>query len=230
MEKLIYILGRKDGLSPHAFGETLLDAADALKGVGARQLMIHVADMDDKVDTPKTRTSRISGAAWQAIGGAASLWMDSIDNRGGVETILRGLSKFYDGYLVTESEVQTCPRTWNFGERRPGVTQFALGMKPQDVSDEDFYRRWQEDYGPFTFELHPYRLAYTRNAAVRALTPNAPKWRIISLERWDPLEDFTDQDRYFRNDAAARRNGEQIPGFIDLETITVGPMSEYWFD
>jgi len=226
MEKLIYLLERRDDLSTDGFGEALKALVPELKALGARDITVNVADLNDEV--AKRTGARIAGG-WDKVSGAVHVWLDCLDSRDEIEGVLSRRAKGLDGYLVTESVVQRCERSWGEGERRPGVTQFALGMKPQDVSDEDFYARWQGAYGPWTFQLHPLRHSYVRNAVARTLTPGATPWRFIVLEHWHALEDFTDDDRYFGSPALAQKNFEDIPGFVDLSTITVGPMSEYHF-
>lgn len=229
MEKLIYLLDRKPDLSQEQFGEAVLQKlVPALKREGAYWLTVNLADMDAAMDTPLTLTPRIYGA-WDKVAGAIHFWLDSIDTRAVVEQEMLKYAQGISGYLVTESIVQPTQRRWSGTVRRPGVTQFALGQKPAGVSDEHYYYHWQVVHSPWSFELHPRRISYVRNAVARVLTPGAAPWRFIVLEHF-ALEDFTDESRYYADQSALEQLWKEVPEFLDLDSYVGGPMSEYHFD
>lgn len=78
--------------------------------------------------------------------------------------------------------------------------------------------------------LHPLRVAYVRNAVARVLTPGARDYRIIVLEHWRELRDFTEDARYFGSPEAVEEMYRDLPGFADPASTTTGPVSEYAFD
>lgn len=230
MEKLVYILLRRPMLDEHIFSAGLLEhLVPRMRAAGAREITVHVADLNHAMDTPKTTSPRIFGA-WDTVSAAVHFWLDSVDRRHEFETLFAEFAEKADGYLVTESVVAGYDRTWTDGERRPGVTQFALGEKPDGVTDEHFYHHWQDVHSPFSFDLHPRRWSYVRNATARSLTPNAPPWRFIVLEHFRTLEDFTDENLYYQSPKIVEQCWIDVPEFLDLKTYTGGPMSEYHFE
>ena len=164
MEKLIYLLDR--GNSAGALLQQLREnCLPALQQAGARQIVINIADLDSAV--VEAAPQRIAGP-WQEQGAVVSLWLDSVDCHPAIERILASSGCQLAGYLVTESIPQHCERSWGVNERRPGVTQFTAHGKPEHISESDFYRNWRE-HTVLSFELHPSRWSYVRNAVARAL-------------------------------------------------------------
>lgn len=227
MEKLIYLLDRDTAAPTEVFRERLLEAMPALQESGARGITLNVADLDEAVRAAAPQ--RIAGA-WAAFGAAVHFWLDNLDTRGRIEAVLARLCPGSHGYLVTESVVQPYERSWQGRERRPGVTQFTAHAKPAEVSEEQFYYNWQVEHSAMSFDLHPLRWSYVRNAVARALTPGAPPHRVIVLEHFRALEDFTDERRYFGNLAVVQRMYADLPGFCDVNRMITSATSEYFFD
>jgi hypothetical protein len=221
VEKLVYISWRDGSIDIEAYRERLLgDAAKRILDLPARALTIQVADLDLP---PQAFLGQ--GAT---IAAAVSLWLDSLDARGPVEAALADAGGRVDGYLVTESIPQACAdRDWPDGERSPGVTQFVAFPKPDRLSDEAFFRGWHEEHTPFSFELHPTRWSYTRNAVARVLTPGAPAFRAIVEERWRSLEEWLDPDQLFGSPELLARAREETVHYVDFEALHQSVMSEY---
>jgi len=228
MEKLIYLLHKPpaETLDPEFTSRAIADLLPRLRAAGASDIVLNVADLNDAVRP--VAPSRLVGE-WNALAAALHLWVDSVDQRFAIEPLLRGFSPRISGYLVTESLVQKTPRTWQDGERRPGVTQLAVICKAPAVSEEEFYHNWQQGHSTLSFALHPLRVSYVRNAVARVLTPGAHAYRIIVLEHWRELRDFTDDSRYFGSPAVVQEMYRELPGFADNASTTTGPMSEYAF-
>ncbi|HSB97256.1 MAG TPA: hypothetical protein VLC91_12450, partial [Spongiibacteraceae bacterium] len=195
MEKLVYLLNNKTK-TPERFTELALEnLADKLKRCGAYRVAINVADLNEAVQS--AAPGRIFGTAWQSLDAVVSFWLDNLDQRRKIELLLSACCEHFDGYLVTESIVQNFAREWPPKTRRPGVTQFTALAKPAAVSEEDFYHNWQIKHSASSFDLHPRRWSYVRNAIARPLTAAAPAYRALVLEHFRELEDFTDDSRYF---------------------------------
>jgi len=227
MEKMIYFISRKETQSVEDFRSALLGPVVAtLRALGASQITLNVADLNDEVQ--ERGAGRLLGP-WEDTAAAVSLWHDTIDCRDEIEACLSELGDSLTGYLVTESVVQTCDRTWQDGERRPGITQFGANGKPEGVTDEEFYHNWQVLHSKQSFDLHPLRWSYVRNAVARPLTPDAPPYRAIVLEHFHSMEDFTDDTRYFGSPEALNEMIEHMPGFCDLNCMFSLGMSEYYF-
>lgn len=227
MEKMIYFLSKPPGEDIQAFRTGLLGpVVEELQAAGASRITVNVADMNDQLQSEAP--GRLLGP-WEDVAAAVSLWHDTIDARAALEASLNVASASITGYLVTESVVQPFERDWAEGERRPGVTQFGANGKPEGVTDEAFYHNWQVLHSTQSFELHPLRWSYVRNAVARPLTPDAPPYRAIVQEHFRALEDFTDDSRYFGSDEALQEMIEHMPGFCDLNCMFSVGMSEYAF-
>ncbi len=227
MEKLVYLLKKPAAQTAADFSQLLRgEVLDQLRAAGARQLTINIADLNEEIQ--QQSPGRLIGP-WQEVGAAVELWHDCIDQRAPIETALSACSDRIDGYLVTESIPQACDRSWADGERRPGVTQFGCNGKPANVTDEEFYHNWQVVHSTQSFELHPLRWSYVRNAVARRLTDGAPDYRAIVSEHFKTLEDFVDDSRYFGSMEAIQEMIEHVPGFCDADNMFSVPMSEYHF-
>ncbi len=224
MEKLIYLLDRATtaGTLQHFL---LGDALTNLREAGAVNFTINIANLDKDVSV--VAPQRIAGP-WDTIGAVVSVWTDTVDRHPAYLNTLAAIGCEVHGYLVTESVPQPCDTTWPEGERRPGVTQFTAHGKPANVADADFYRNWAA-HTELSFQLHPDRWSYVRNAVTRPLTEHAPPYRALVLEHFRSLQDFTDEDRYFGDPAIVQQMYEELPGFCDFNTMATGPMSEYRF-
>lgn len=228
MEKLVYLLQRKPGLSNEDFTNQMLgQVVPAMQRVGARHIDVLVSDLDEAVRA--AAPGRIAGP-WDNLAGVVQFWLENVDARGVVEPLLAALASRCDGYLVTESVVQPFTRGWADGARRPGVTQFTAHAKPEGVSEADFYYNWQVKHSAISFDLHPLRWSYVRNAVARPLTPGALPYRAIVSEHFRELRDFTDENRYFGSSEMMQEMYADLPGFCDHSRMVTGPMSEFNFD
>ncbi len=223
MEKLVYLSWAQEGVSrSDQRGELLGPVAEEILAAGALALNVSLADTKDVI--PKPTLLMGEGASLSA---AVALWLPSVDQRGAVETALGRSSRRLDGYLVTESVPQPClDRNWKDGEPSPGVTHFTWFPKPDRLSDEAFYRGWQEIHTPASFDLHPLRWEYVRNAVARVLTPGSPPIRAIVAERFRSIADYTDPERLYGSKEALVRTMEELPLYGDLESMHSTPLSE----
>lgn len=225
MEKLMYLLSNDNE------GGTLTQSAvrrlgEALAQRGATYIAINVTDLNEAVLA--AAPGRIMGD-WQKVAAVVEFWLKSIDTRKDIESLLQAECKHLAGYLVTESVVQSFDHDWS-SIRRPGVTQFTALNKPANVADEDFYHNWQITHSNSSFDLHPRRWSYIRNAIARPLTPDAPVYRALVLEHFYELEDFVDDSRYFGTREAVEAMFAEVAGFCDVTSMISGPMSEYLFE
>lgn len=241
MEKLVYLLSSRADAADKTgavdneaqrlerFSEASLDNfADKLRRCGAYRIVVNVADLNQEVLS--AAPGRIFGETWPALDAVVEFWLDNLDQRRKIELLLSTQCTHFDGYLVTESVVQNFAREWPPKSRRPGVTQFTALAKPANVSDEDFYHTWQVRHSASSFDLHPRRWSYIRNAVARPLTAAAPNYRALVLEHFRELADFTDDSRYFGTAQAVEEMYAELPGYCDVSSMITGPMSEYILD
>lgn len=227
MEKFVYFIGPANNGSIETLkSELLTNAATQLRANGASNITFNIADLTDEIS--ESAPGRLIGP-WQSMAAAVSFWHDCLDHRAPIEQYLQSLGESLTGYLVTESIPQSFDMEWEGGERRPGITQFGANGKPEDVSDEAFYHNWQVDHSTLSFDLHPVRWSYVRNAVARPLTKDAPPYRAIVAEHFRELADFTDDSRYFGSPEVLQAMIEEIPGFCDVNHMFSVPTSEYFF-
>ena len=163
----------------------------------------------------------------RTLSASFDVWLDCLDDRRPIEAALREHATRVDGYLVTESVPQRCAdRDWPDGKRSPGVTHFTWFPKPARLSDEQFFRAWHEVHTPFSFELHPLRWEYVRNAVARAVTPGAPPIRAIVAERFRTALDYTDPRRLYGSKEVLSRVMADTEQFGDVADMHSTPLSE----
>jgi hypothetical protein len=227
MEKSIYLLHKPSSVSIENFRDNLLGSGvSLLRALGGSQITMNIADLNAVMQ--EQAPGRLIGP-WQSLSAVVAYWHDCLDARGPIEASLREISEAVAGYLVTESVPQAFNPVWEGGERRPGVTQFGANGKPENVSDEAFYYNWQVVHSAASFELHPLRWSYVRNAVARPLTDGAPPYRAIVSEHFRELADFTEDQRYFGSPEAIAFMLEELPGFCDFNSMVSVPTSEYFF-
>ncbi len=245
MEKLIYLLGDAEAesipVARHDLRAALLAAGPDLMAAGARKLSFYVADVEDPGLAGVAQFNRAG-----LLDGVLSLWVDTLDERAGIETIVSKLASRHAGYLVTESilrgysgldpdvvakpEVgvgQSSPAgTWSFGEASPGIALVTTFPKPDWIDDETFYARWHDSHGPLSLELHPLT-RYVRNTVARGLTPGSPPFRGIVSESVESVAVAADVDRFYGGRAGRKRIVEDLLSFAEIATMSTVVMHEY---
>ena len=78
-----------------------------------------------------------------------------------------------------------------------------------------------------SFDLHPTRQSYIRNAVARRLTAASPIYLGIVLERFPSLDDFTNESIYFGDRAIVEKMFDHVPSYYDFKTAITGGLSEY---
>lgn len=224
MEKLVYLTFPGDGFDPGAVRAQLLEeAAPKILASGVRGLNVSLNDLQQEI--PKPTILLGIGAS---LGAAVSVWLDSLDDRGPIEDALTADGARIEGYLVTESIPQACSdRSWPDGEKSPGVTHFTWFEKAEGVSDEDFFHNWFDVHTPFSFDLHPLRWEYVRNAVARPVTKGAPPIRAIVAERFREIRDYTDPSRLFGSMELVKRSAEEAGDYGNPQAMHSTPLSEY---
>jgi len=223
MEKLIYVMtgpvdaieGRRERME-----RELIPAA---RRVGGERMAILVPDQADVI---RARCPARIGGDFDSLAAVFECWLPALDARAALESALAPHGRALWGYLVTESTLASCPHVVADGGRVPGVTQWGINDKPNSVALDDFYREWAV-HSKLSFDLHPTRQSYIRNAVARRLTTAAPPFLGIVLERFPSLDDFTDESIYFGDGAVVKKMFEHVPSFYDFKTAITGGMSEY---
>lgn len=226
MEKLIYLLGDAPaGAIPAAradLRDRLLEVAPDLVRAGARQITFAVAAVDDP-DVEAVVQMNATGL----LDAHLSLWVDNLDDRGGIEEIVSELTARQAGYLVTESILREYPADVREpGQPSPGIALVTTFPRPDRLDDETFYARWHGSHGPLSLELHPLT-RYVRNAVARPVTPDAPPIRAIVSESVESAAVAADVELFYGGRANRKRIVEDLLSFADVETLSTVVMREY---
>ena len=192
-----------------------LDPA-VLAGLDVVGLTVHTAaDVDD----PPLLLGR--GPELRAL---VQVWLRSYQDRCAVEEVL---PRPFDGYLVTESEVQPLrDRDWPDGEQSPGLSHVSWFPKPERLTEAQFLHGWHEVHSPHSAALHPRRWTYVRDTVVRTLTPGSSPVRAVVVERFRQVRDYLDPARLFGPSEAFEQNLRDLPGYADLADLSCAPMHE----
>jgi hypothetical protein len=197
MEKLDYLL----------FGDAASVRSIAIDGV-----TVFVGDTDEAVPSPPLLLGR-----GPELGGVASVWLDSVDERGPIEQALRDTGLHVDGYLVTESVPQK-------RSSAPALVHFTWFAKPERLSMEDFLHGWHEVHTPSTFALHPTRCEYVRDTVARCVTPGSPRVDAIVFEMFPTVEDYADPRKLFGSKEALDETSKHLSLFADYDDLNSRPL------
>lgn len=223
MEKLIYVLVGDGGDVSDRVARIAEKAVPAAREIGGQSMALLVPDKTAEI---RARCAARIGGDFDTLAAVFEVWLPTLDPRARIEEALRPFSDSLWGYLVSESTLAPCPHDPGEGARVPGITQWGINDKPADVSLDDFYREWAV-HSKLSFDLHPTRESYIRNAVVRSLTPEAPHYLGIVLERFPALEHFIDESIYFGDPAVVKEMFAHVPSFYDFASAITGGMSEY---
>jgi hypothetical protein len=212
MEKLDYLIWRRDGLDIARHRDLLLEDANRVSDE-ALGFTLFVADTDEDIPKPTLLMGR--GPDLAAV---ASVWLDTIDDRGTIEDALGPRA---DGYLVTESVPQR-----RVASDEAQITHFTWFAKPERLSYDDFLHGWHDVHTPTTSRLHPTRLGYTRDTVARVLTPGAQRVDAIVFEYFT-IDDYNDPRRLYGSKDAIDETMSHLPLYADYELLNSRPMREH---
>jgi hypothetical protein len=237
MEKVIFLLwgdGAPEGgdaLRDRLLGETVpLLAAAGCRGIGVSVHDAEAAAAPSPAPPPPGEDPHVA---------QVSVWLDSYERRGEVESALAALGLRTAAYLVVESlyddygtTPHAAPRRWRDGERSPGVMTVALIHRPAGLGYREWITRWHGTQSPVSAELQP-RTRYVRNEVVRALTAGAPEIDGIVEEGWPSAAHVADPMLFFQAttpaelDANVARMMASVEACLDLDRLRSATMSEY---
>ena len=230
MEKVVYVLWRRDSDSVAAFADRIRgDVARSLLDLGVRGLQVNVAD--DAVAAAMLRLVELDPQMEAVVSVWVDTTMDSL--RRPIETVLANASSKVAGYLVTESTpLRNTTRPAASGERTDGFANIAFLRRPARLTTSEWLDAWQNGHSQLAIDTQS-TFGYTQNVVVRALTDDAPAFDGI-VEELFPPEAMTDLHAFFDavgDDAKLNANmtamGESTARFGASESIDVVPTSQY---
>ena len=230
MEKLAYVLWKRDGEDDDGFAKRLRgEIASQVRETGALQLVVSAVDGDvaagsglriGQMDPPKS--------------GLLTAWVDQAQERGVLEGVLRECCGAMAGYLVVESRplVPEGADVAAPGERTPGFHLVTCITRNPELDHDAFIDYWHHSFRDVAIETQS-TFDYVRNEIVRPLTPDAPAWSAI-VEEGFPVGALDDPAVFYdapgdpeRQKANATRMFEHVQHFLDLSVIESHPMSQY---
>lgn len=223
MEKIIHILSGDKRTTEEWLLLVNSVWVPAVKAKGASNLALLLPDLSE--DIKQANPGRILGD-FDRIAAVFEYWLPCVDEAPGIEALLRESADTCWSYLVTESNLQACPFDVADGERVPGITQWGVNDKPANVALADFYKEWAV-HSKMSFDLHPTRTSYIRNAVARPLNSNSPQYLGVVLERFPEFDHFVDDSVYFGDPEVVQAMFEHLPSFFEFSTAISGGMSEY---
>ncbi len=229
MEKIIYVLWKKEGMDNVDFKNHLLnDVAKQILSLDVLKLSISI---DDERVEPAHQLRQVNNV--KPISGIISFWLDTAINRHPVEAVIEPFVDRFAGYLVTESvPIVNASNRVPLGKPTPGMSQVAFLTKPEDMVYDDWLKIWLNEHGKVGVETQS-TFQYIQNVVVRSLTDDAPDWTGI-VEEGFPEKAMTDQSVFFdavgdpeKFEANLNRMLESVSRFLDISQLNVIPMSEY---
>jgi hypothetical protein len=229
MEKLVYVVWRRDGVAPRDFRELVCSSvAEALKAAGA--LRVAASLVDDAVQEKlASRLTRLDPPP----DGIISFWLDNSDDRAACEAALTQATGRSAGYLVVESTpLVNTTHTAPVGARTPGINMLALLERPERLAWEEWIRIWHENHKIVALETQS-TFRYVRNVVVRPLTKDAPPWEGIVEEGFEteavgnPMLWYDADGDPEQLKANIGRMVESCQAFLDLDRVESHPTSEY---
>jgi len=241
VEKIVYLLwGPGTPESGDELRQRLLEeTAPRLKRAGTRRSSVNVhdaaaAEAPSPVPTPDGEDPHVA---------EVSAWVDSYDQRDGVDEAVAALGLAWAAYLVVESlyeDYGTTPhakaRDWRDGDRSPGVLTVSLIQRPEGLDYQEWIERWHGTQSPLSGRLQP-RCRYVRNEVVRPLTSGAPAIDGIVEEAWPSATHVADPMLFFSAggdpkvlQANIEAMLESVNACLDLERLRNTTMSEYLLD
>jgi hypothetical protein len=227
MEKLVYIVWKREGDSDEDFKRRLLDeTAVSLRKVPVERIRVSVTDDAVASGTP-------IGTMNPPKSGMVSFWMEQSQDCAVAEAVLAPACGRIEGYLVVESRpILNTEHVTPRGERTPGFSQVTCVLKRAELSHEEYLRVWYGEHRACASETQS-TFGYVRNEIVRPLTPSAPVWTAIVEENF-PIGALTDPAVFYdavgdteKLKANQTRMMETCQKFLDLSAIEAHHCSEY---
>ncbi len=236
MIKLIYLVWPREPMEPPERRRRLLShCAPALLDAGARYLTVRVDDEDAAVPSPAP-TTRFTDPFVAEV----SAWIDDIEVRGRLETVLLDAGLDIAGYRVREhlytdygGNEHGRTRDWPDGRRSPGVVSVTPLERPRRIPKARWMRHWFNRQGPMSEKMQP-RCRYVRNVVEEVLTPGAVPYEGIVEESWPSAKHITNPFLFYgaRNRLELVKNMaimlRSVAHFLPIWKITSVTMSEYF--
>jgi len=236
VNKLIYLLWPRRPMEPSTRRTVLLDeCAPRLLESGARYLSMNIDDDFATVPSP-TPTTKLTDPFVAEI----SIWVDDMEARGSLESVLLDADFDIAGYRVREhiytdygGNEHGSPRDWPDGERSPAIVSVTPLERPRRIPKDKWMKHWFNRQGPMSEKMQP-RARYVRNVVEEVLTPGAFPYEGIVEESWPSATHVTNPYLFYgaRNRFEVIKNmaimAQSVAAFLPIWKITSVTTSEYF--
>jgi uncharacterized protein (TIGR02118 family) len=231
VEKIVFVFGRKDGLTPEEFRGHYLEvhAPLALRSMRtAHRYVVNLPDVDagrDNTQAPPPFDA-ITELTVESAGDFFNPAVAFVSEEAGNAMLADHASFIGDmhAYLVEERVVKEYDRTWGAGERSPGVKYVSLIRRAPGLTREQMDEHWRERHVPIALEHHGGMWKYVQNVVREPLTPDAPEIDGVAEMHFPTLEDF--QERFFTPPESKDFVLEDASRFLELSGLRY-PLGEY---
>jgi hypothetical protein len=223
-------------MEPSTRRTVLLDeCAPRLLESGARYLSMNIDDDFATVPSP-TPTTKLTDPFVAEI----SIWVDDMEARGSLESVLLDADFDIAGYRVREhiytdygGNEHGSPRDWPDGERSPAIVSVTPLERPRRIPKDKWMKHWFNRQGPMSEKMQP-RARYVRNVVEEVLTPGAFPYEGIVEESWPSAKHVTNPYLFYgaRNRFEVIKNmaimAQSVAAFLPIWKITSVTTSEYF--
>ncbi|HEX6311823.1 MAG TPA: EthD family reductase [Acidimicrobiia bacterium] len=226
MEKVIFVFGRKDGLTREEFRRHYLElhAPLALRSMrGLHRYVVNLPDPDSGAETPFDAVTELTVDSAAGLFDPAAAFV----NEDAASAVLADHASFLGemhAYRVDERVVKDYDRTWPDGERSPGVKFVSLMRRAAGLSPDEFDAYWRDRHTPIALEHHGGMWKYVQNVVREALTPGAPPLDGVVEMHFPTQADF--RDRFFTPPGSMQLVLDDAYRFMDPSTPGY-PLGEY---
>ncbi|HEY3445096.1 MAG TPA: EthD domain-containing protein [Myxococcales bacterium] len=198
--------------------------AKSLAGCGAGEIGLHVTEELPPRATPVPYLKE--PLALVSVKGSEEALKSAAER-------LHTLPGTLQAWSVDEAVPVVRTQTWAPGERAPGACLLTFVRQNPKLTREAFLHEWFEHHTPLALKVHPLA-GYVRNAVVKPLLPDTPRWDGIVTESFAAREELTSPRRMFGGTLKCLPNmirvGLHVSKFLEFSTIQNAFVSEYTLD
>ena len=211
MEKLIFVFGRRDGMSVDDFRHHYLTVHADSALTRTADLERYVVNLVEQDDGGAAEAGIVVAETTVAVDAVTEIWTPSIDRfldpatafvSDEAATAHMADHDSFIGqmhvYRVEENVVKPPPVGEARGDRTPGVKFMSLMYRADGMGQDEFRAYWRERHTPLALEHHVGMSGYVQNVVMEAVSPDAPPFDGFVEMYFPTVKDF--QQRFFDTD------------------------------
>jgi len=146
-----------------------------------------------------------------------------------IEEIIKS-HEFEGAYAVTDAYPVAYEKTWENGEKSPGVCLLTLFKQKRSIDYQTFINRWHNSHTPLSLKIHPL-WHYNRNVVDTKLSENSATWDGIVEEHMRTKSELLNPFKFFGNPLTILPNMIRVfldtYSFLDYGSIEPYLVAEY---